>query len=621
MSLFEELKRRNVLRIGLAYLAASWLLIQVADTIFPAYDLPESALTSLITILGIGFVPALVLAWIFQFTTDGLKRDRDIDRSISMPVDSSRILDRSIMLVLALGIAYFAFDKFILDPARDSEEITAKLQQAYGDKSIAVLPFINISSDPEQDYFADGISEELLNLLARIEGLRVISRTSSFNFKDSDESAVEIARKLGVAHILEGSIRRSGDEIRITAQLIDARADAHLWSDTYDRSLNNIFAIQDEVAEHVVEQLKIQLSVGLAPVARHNTEAYTLYLQARQISNGPMPQSLDRAQRLLQRALELDPEYSDAKVELAFLYSELAQRAYHDGQFELEDKHMEAQDRLLQEVAASDPDNIQLNIARGWNHMPDPAAAAPFIERALNQDPQNSRALNTAVVLLTRTWRNTAATQIAEYLVSRDPLFSHSQWNLQRAYLNGRQFDLLEKDSRTTIELEPERYGPRWHLGTALLLKAIPEPEAALEAYQSIAQNDIYSSSYRLQGLAVALHALERYEESAAAITELIEIDSAVADERSRRPVMIAFAYAGIGDADNAFLYLKRARDTTPGQLRVLADNPFYDNLREDPRWIPFLESTGLGPRQLSEVKFNPRLPAEVQAALAASGP
>ena len=615
MSLFEELKRRNVLRIGLAYLAASWLLIQVADTIFPAYDFPESALTSLITILGIGFVPALVLAWVFQFTAGGIKRDRDADSPVDTMARESRLLDRIIMLVLATGIAFFAIDKFVINSGTDPDSASAPMQ------SIAVLPFVNMSSDPEQEWFGDGISEELLNLLSSIEGVRVTSRTSSFNFKDSDMGTTEIARQLGVAHILEGSVRLSGNIVRITVQLIDATADAHLWSETYDRHLDDIFAIQDDVAAAVVDQLKIELAVGLTPVRRHETEAFSLYLKARQIANGPMPQPLDRVERLLKRALELDPEFSDAKVELGFVHNQLAENAYRDGQFELADKQWEAQDRLLQEVAASDPDNIQLNIARGWNNIRDPAAAAPYIERALNQDPQNSRALNTAVVLLTRTWRNTAATQIAEYLVRRDPLFSHSQWNLQRAYLNGRQFDLLEKDARTTIALEPERYGPRWHLGTALLLKSDPEPTAALEAYKSIVANNIHGYGYRLQGVAVAQHALGKFDESAAAIAELIKLNNAVEEEPLRRPVMIAFAYAGIGDADNAFLYLEKARDTTPGQLRVLADNPFYDNLREDPRWIPFLESTGLGPRQLSDVKFNPRLPVEVQAALAANGP
>jgi TolB-like protein len=256
MSLYQELKRRNVIRVAIAYLAASWLLIEAAETIFPLYGFGDAPARIVVTVLAIGFPLFLVFSWVFEITPEGLKKEKDIDRAASVTHKTGKKLDRVIIVLLALALGYFAVDKFVLDPARDVELVEETAQQArsealvesYGDKSIAVLPFVNMSADPEQDYFSDGISEELLNLLAQIPDLRVISRSSSFSFKGKDIAVPEVAQQLHVAYVLEGSVRKAGDRVRITAQLIEARSDTHLWSQTYDRTLDNIFAVQDEIA-------------------------------------------------------------------------------------------------------------------------------------------------------------------------------------------------------------------------------------------------------------------------------------------------------------------------------------------------------------------------------------
>ena len=257
MSFLKELKRRNVLRVGAAYVVGSWLLIQVAETIFPLFGYGDTPARMVVIVLAIAFIPSLIFSWAFEITPEGLKRDADVDRDLSVIQTTGKKLDRIILVVLALALAYFAFDKFVLDPARDAVELATATQEAhqegrsealvdsYGDKSIAVLPFVNMSSDPEQEYFSDGISEELLNLLAKIPELRVISRSSSFAFKGGKIDIPTVAKKLNVAHVLEGSVRKAGNQVRITAQLIDARTDTHLWSETYDRELANIFAVQD----------------------------------------------------------------------------------------------------------------------------------------------------------------------------------------------------------------------------------------------------------------------------------------------------------------------------------------------------------------------------------------
>ncbi len=289
MSLFEELKRRNVIRVGTAYAVTAWLLIQVSETILPLFGFDASSLRLVVIVLAIGFVLVITFSWAFELTPEGLKRESEVDRSPSIIANTSKQLDRLIMVVLTLALGYFAFDKFVLDPSRDAaREAEVALQarsdalvESYGDKSIAVMPFADMSPDKDQEYFSDGLAEELINLLAKIPGMRVISRSSAFSFKDQSMDIPSIAKQLQVSHILEGSVRKAGDQVRITVQLIDAASDTHLWSETYDRKLNDIFAIQDEISAQVVAQLKLTL-LGSAPSTRQTSpEAFALFLQAR----------------------------------------------------------------------------------------------------------------------------------------------------------------------------------------------------------------------------------------------------------------------------------------------------------------------------------------------------
>lgn len=289
MSLFKELNRRSVTRVGLAYLAGSWLLIQIVETLSTVFALPADSMRIVVIVLAIGLVPVLVLSWTFELTPSGLVPD-DLASTDSPDNKSLRSnIDRSIIVLLSLAIIYFSVDKFILDPARDLGEIAAATEQARTeailqtslDKSIAVLPFADMSEERDQSYFSDGISEELLNVLANIPELRVISRTSSFSFRGDSLHIPTIAEKLNVAHILEGSVRKFGDRIIITAQLIDARADRHIWSQTYERTLDDVFAIQDEISAMVVEKLKITLLGPQDIVFTTNPETYALYFQAR----------------------------------------------------------------------------------------------------------------------------------------------------------------------------------------------------------------------------------------------------------------------------------------------------------------------------------------------------
>lgn len=276
LSLWNEIKRRNVARVAVAYAIVGWLVIEIASVAGPALRLPEWSTSLVFFLILLGMPLAIIFAWAFELTPDGLKREKNVDRHQSITSTTGRKLDNVIIGLLILAVGYFAFDKFVLDPDRDAIEIEAavhKAQVAPSDnrelaKSIAVLPFVNMSDDPNNEYFSDGLSEELLNLLAKIPDLRVVARTSSFSFKEQPDVTVsEIAELLNVAHILEGSVRKSGNQIRITAQLIDAENGYNIWSDTYDRELENIFETQDEIAAAVTESLKVSL-LGDTPKSR-----------------------------------------------------------------------------------------------------------------------------------------------------------------------------------------------------------------------------------------------------------------------------------------------------------------------------------------------------------------
>ncbi|MBL0164120.1 MAG: hypothetical protein IPP82_10935 [Xanthomonadales bacterium] len=291
MNFFAELKRRNVIRMGGLYLVGAWLIVQVAQTILPTFDVPTWVLRATIILLALGFAPALIFAWIFELTPQGLKRDDNVTTGQSSTAPTARRIDRVIIVLLVLALGYFAVDKFVLAPTRNVTSTEAsntnppvesgKQASAVISRSIAVLPFVNMSADAQNEFFSDGLSEEILNSLARIEGMQVVGRTSSFQFKGKNEDLRVIGEKLGVANVLEGSVRREGNKARITAQLINAASGTHLWSETYDRNLDDILAVQLDIAEKVAGVLDVVLDDGqrkqMAQDGVRNVEAFIAY--------------------------------------------------------------------------------------------------------------------------------------------------------------------------------------------------------------------------------------------------------------------------------------------------------------------------------------------------------
>ncbi len=613
MSLWGEIRRRNVHRAAIAYVAAAWLLIQVAETLFPVFGLSDMAIRVVVIVLAIGFLPVVILSWAFEWTPEGFRRDSDV--TAPAPAARTRRFDAAIIAMLVLAVAYFAFDKFVLDPSRDSAEREAARQEgradalvkSFGEKSIVVLPFVNISSDPEQEYLGDGLAEELLNLLAGVEGLRVISRTSAFSFKNAEITSAEIAQKLNVSYVLEGSVRKSGGALRITAQLIDARADAHVWSDTYDRSTEDIFDIQDSVAGEVVGHLERELALDLPRAERHDPVAYALYLQARQLTN--RSGTADTQRELLERALELEPDYLDAKSLLAWAHRRRRIEAYRAGDMETLDWHREKYDSLVDEVLAQDPGHPGANALRAWENLysGDVPRAAKYAERALASEPTDPDALTTAGEIMDRLWRAEQAIPILRYVSERDPLNAYHFDNLAGAYLNAGQYASAEKTLRTLLVLAPD-YGDftGYEIGLALLLQG-----KASEALQQFNEKVSDGHPLRWHGKTLALHDLGRTDDAQSELAKLLEIDPGPGKENIY--FVVGTAYAWIGATDEAFDFFEKQREHSPQPFTSVGDSPLYANLRDDPRWRPFLASVKVDPDFLASVEFNPKLPAEIR--------
>jgi len=310
LSFFDELKRRNVFRVGIAYLIGGWLVIQVADIVLENIGAPAWVMKAILLLTVLGFLVALFFAWAFEATPEGIKRESEIDRSQSITRVTGRKLDRSIIVMLVIALAYFVWESRVSDRAPVSVST---------DASVAVLAFENMSPDPENAFFAEGISEEILNVLAAVDGLRVASRTSAFSFADSDTPIPEIASQLDVAHVLEGSVRKQGMRVRITAQLIDASNDAHLWSDTYDRDLDDIFAVQEEIAVAISAALMGALGMDQITVAAPTDDiaAYELFLRGRQLFYERGFEALESSIADLEAAVARDPEFAEAWSVLA----------------------------------------------------------------------------------------------------------------------------------------------------------------------------------------------------------------------------------------------------------------------------------------------------------------
>ncbi len=400
MSFFNELKRRNVFKVAAAYVIVGWLIMQAGEVMAPALNLPEWVNSLLAFFLILGFPLALFFAWAFEMTPEGLKKEKDVDRSQSITQVTGQKLNNVIIGILVLALGYFAIDKFVLqpqvatEPSIASEEIVT--DEAAEEHSIAVLPFVDMSANSDNEYFSDGLSEELLNILAKIKDLRVAGRTSSFAFKGKDDDLRNIGEKLNVNTILEGSVRKDDkrNRVRITAQLVNVEDGYHMWSETYDRELDDIFAIQDEIAHKVAQAMRITLlgedEARLEQVASTEINVYDLYLKGLQGLNESGFVSLDRAVTLFQEALTLDPSYKPAKIGLVNSWIQMAVTGAISQQQAL-DRGMPLLEQVLEEQPQNSAARIHMATLKVFEG--DNAAAEKEFIAALDDEPRNALGL------------------------------------------------------------------------------------------------------------------------------------------------------------------------------------------------------------------------------------
>jgi TolB-like protein/tetratricopeptide (TPR) repeat protein len=390
-----ELKRRNVLRIGAAYLVFGWLVLQFIDVVFPMFDIDEALGRPILALLIVGLPVAIILAWVFEITPDGIKKEKDVDRTQSVTDQTGRLLDRVVIVILIFAVGLLLYDKFYLqDPAETEIVAEGPLLD-----SVAVLPFVNLSGKDENEYFSNGLTETLLHMLAQLPDLKVAARTSSFAFKDKDVDVREIGASLGVATVLEGSVQRSANTVRITAQLIEVETGFHLWSETFDRDLDDIFSVQDEIASNVAGALRVTLlgasvanSGHTVSLATNNAGAYEKFLMALEQKNIASYGSLPLAEGLFKEALSLDPNFCEATVELAFTYGLQAETGL------LSNDEAEARIRpLLNQALELRPNNGRtLGLLAAWDWRNAVQAYGPVSEQTALAEADILRAIDLA---------------------------------------------------------------------------------------------------------------------------------------------------------------------------------------------------------------------------------
>lgn len=469
MSLISELRRRNVLRVAAAYLVTAWLLIQVAETIFPLFGLGDAPARLVVVFLAIGFVPAMIFSWVFEFTPDGLKRDADVDRSTPAIRDSGKKLDKLVMAILSLALLYFAVDKFLLTPSREAQIIEQAMKAGaeqviqtespgrLAGKSVAVLPFATRSSQEDTRFFADGMHDDLLTRLANIGSLKVISRTSVMKYRDVERNLREIGDELGVSTILEGGVQQSGNSVRINMQLIDAQTDEHLWAQTYDRelTLENVFAIQGEIAEAIAAQLEATLTPVEAVRVRQaptlNFAAHEAYIRGKQRFALATFDALEQATEEFKSALELDPDFVEARVALAYAWVKRASVGSNTTQEMLANglAHIER-------AVAEDPGYAFGQAVLGnYMHVQNLPQAEETILRAIEMNPNNVDTLELYAGVLRSQSRFEDSLPVINRALELDPLSVNLFHELGRALTFRGRFEEAEVAFNRISEINP----------------------------------------------------------------------------------------------------------------------------------------------------------------------
>jgi serine/threonine-protein kinase len=574
---FSELKRRNVYKVAVAYVVISWLLIQAASILLPTFEAPNWVMKAFVVFLALGFVLAVCISWAFEMTPEGMKRTADVspDEVRSLPYWSRRKF-----MVFLVGVAAIALGLFVFQLVRWRSTSpggpTPSLMESTAAKSIAVLPLVNTSGDPANEYFSDGLSEELIAVLAKLPDLKVIGRGSSFLFKGKSESSKTIGEKLGVANLIEGSVRKQGERVRIVAELINAVDGRELWSETYDRDLKDVFAVQSEIAKSVAEQMKVKLLGETvrsdAAGSSQNPAAHNAVLQSDFYFQQQSADGVRRAIAFLQQAVQLDPNYALAYAKLAQAWRQYAVSFSTEAADDTEKAYSESR-RAVDKAISLAPNLAEVRIALGSQAMNpdlDFRAAEKEFRRALQSAPSDAAAKNGLSLALMCQGRLSEAERSCREAISSDPLLTSSWYNIGRVMVGLGRYKEAEELFRKGLEIQPR--ASRFHSYLVILDVLQGRPAVANAQQES-------EGFWRDYAINLAQQAQSDRSTADAALKAFIAKYSKIG------PFQIGVLYAVRKEPDQMFKWLDNAYATHDSGLSQLAVTPFFIPYRDEPRF------------------------------------
>lgn len=572
----KELQRRKVYKVAAAYAVIAWLVVQAASILLPAFDAPAWVIKALISLIALGFLAAVILAWAFDLTPQGLVRTGDAPTPRDESRHTGRKLTASIIAGALIGLGMFLFQSFHGESVRKAEADS---------KSIAVLPFVNASGDATQEYFSDGLSEEMITGLTQIRELRVIGRSSSFRFKGRTDDARSVGQTLGVGNLLEGTVRKAGDRVRISVSLVNANDGSQRWSETYDRELKDIFAVQEEIARSVADKLRVTLLgtalKATAEPSNQNLEAFQEFLRGQYHFGQFNLESTHRAIEHYNEAVRLDPRYARAYGELAWAYCRLGFFTGAGGREAFARGRAAAEKALTlgSDVAAAYSALAYIHMNLDWNL----AAAEEVLARAGSSAARDPRIKNTLAILRTYQNRPEEALVLRREAVELDPLDVILKGNLATVLTILGRYDEAEAVARRALELQPNSSLNHYLIARIYLLRG--RPDDALREAQAES-----GAIYRNLGIALAQTARGDRAAADEALATMIRLHGA------DNPFRVSLIYALRGEGDKVFEWLERAYTAhDPRVINTTSEDllkPYYS----DPRFIAFCQKVGLTP-------------------------
>lgn len=569
---FQELRRRNVIKSAISYAVFSWVLMQVATILYPSFGWDQTEINNTLIALVIGFPVWIVFSYVFEWTPEGFKKSKDVDEETSIVEVTSKKLNGIIILGMSLAIVLLLADRIfnLTGPKRSYLD---------NDHSIAVLAFTDMSPNNDQEYFGDGISEEILNLLAKIPELDVKSRTSSFAFKGNEVDIKQIGETLGAKHVLEGSVRKSGNTFRVTAQLIDVSDGGHIWSETYDRYMTDILETQYDIATAVTQKLKITLLGEPITIQKVDPEAYNLYLKAKKVFRQMTKEGTKNADSLLRRSIAIDSTYAPA---WEFLSDIIYNQAYGD-QLISYDEANPLGISYAEKAIDLDPNNAAayVRLATFQRSSFDFRSANINMKKAMALEPNNVSVITAAASHAMELGRIEEAISLALRDSKLDPLDNMTSLNLALYYACYKDLDNAEKYIQSFLLNFPNASVGRGFYSRILLEqgnleKALGELEKEVEGF------------WKLYFQCMVIYAAGNTEEA----DDLL--DQLVADYGDSAWPNIASVYAYRGENDEAFNWLDLAYDNRDGALLEILNYTEFENLWGDPRWNAFINKLGL---------------------------